>query len=479
MKKRIITLVASVLTVGLLLAVYFVINRLGNEGADETTLPPATSYTVAEIDRSTVYAVGYTYNDKSYDLMLKDDLTGWVLDSNKTLPISNTVMAYMIKHFELMTSDFKIENPTEQKLKDYGFDKPTTEIYFYDAKGRHGFTVGILNTFNSMYYIRSTDDPSNVYLVQRDFMEYFTLDEMGLIQIYEVMSASLTKEITLEITQGTDKLVYKYYPGGKKSVLSQSNSWFLSINGGSEFPINEKVAEALSESCGYFGFAQCLSYSSDDLEKYELINPAKVSLKYTNVTTTLDSETNQYVTTETAQAHTFLLGGKDNDGYTYAMADGEPLIYVTVSSVYSLLYGFDTDNISSICSAYASNAKADDVTSVKFDYESNSYELKSVETATGSDYYLNNKKLAAKKATEAIKVLSVIAWDNDRSNVPSAGEEKAILTVELSDGASVHAYVICTYSDEFYAVKTDFCDDLLVSAKAVDSILDAVKNIIQ
>ena len=479
MKKRIITLVASVLAVGILLALYFIVDNIDSKDPAESTQPPATSYTVAQIDRATVYALGYTYKEKSYDLSLKKDMTGWLLKSNEDLPISNVVMAYMIKHFELMTSDFKIESPSEQKLTEYGFDTPTAEIYFYDVNGRHGYTVGTLNTFNSMYYIKSTDDPDNVYLVQSDFMEYFTLDEMGLIQIYEVLSASLTKEITLEIFKGDDNLVYKYYPAGKSGVLSQTNSWFLSINGGAEFPINEKVAELLSESCGYFGFARCLSYSSDDIEKYQLKDPAKITLKYTNVTTTVDSETSQPITTETPQSHTFLLGGTDDNGYSYAMTEIEPLIYVTVSNIYSLLYGFDVNDISAICTGYISNANAEEITALKIEYNSKSYELKAVEGATGVGYYLNDKALTKDKAIGTVKACSVIPWDNDKSKIPSTTEQKTVLTVELSDGASTCKYILCTYSEEFYIVKTDFCDTLLVSAKAVDSIIDTIENLKQ
>lgn len=479
MKKRIITLVASVLIVGVLLASYFIVANLSGDDQDETTTPPVSSYTVAEIDRSSVYALGYTYNGRNYDLVLKDDLTGWTLKSNTSLPISNTVMAYMVKHFELMTSDFRIDAPSEQKLKEYGFDTPTAEIYFYDANGRHGYEVGVLNTFNSMYYIRSTNDPSTVFLVQGDFMEYFTLDEMGLIQIYEVMSASLTKEITLEILKGTDELVYKYYPGGKNGILSQSNSWFLSINGGVEFPINEKIAQLLSESCGYLGFAECLSYNSDDLKKYRLDDPVKVKLEYTNVTSTVDSETNETVTTEAPQSHTFLLGGTDENGYSYAMADGEPLIYVTISNVYSLLCEFDVKEIPAICTGYVSNVKSEDISSVKFSYKSKDYVLKCAEGATGIDYYINDTKISKDKATEAINSLSVISWDNDKAKVEPTVEEKTLLTVELSDGVSTHKYIICAYSDDFYSVKTDFCESLLVSAKTVEGIISAIEKLIQ
>ena len=477
MKKRIITLVSALLAVSVLLASYFLVTSLEGEDENETTAPPPSSYTVAEIDRATVYAFGYTYKDKSYDLVLKEDMTGWTLKSNAKLPISNVTVAYMIKHFELMTSDFRIESPSEQKLTEYGFDEPAAEIYFYDKNGRHGYEVGVLNTFNSMYYIRSTDAPDKIFLVQSDFMEYFTLDEMGLIQIYEMMSASLTKDITLEIINGTDKLVYKYYPGGKNGILSQSNSWFLSINGGTEFPINEKIAQLLSESCKYPGFAECVSYSEDDIKKYGLDDPVKISLKYTNVTSTVDSETGQTVTTDTPQSHTFIIGGKDNDGYSYAMTENEPLIYVTVSDVYSLLYDFDSNDIPSICTGFASNVSANDITSVKLNYNSKSYELKAVEGATGTDYYLNDKRISKDVATKAVNALSVVPWDNDKTKVSATTEEKTLLTVELSDGVSTHKYILCTYSEEFYTVKTDFCETLLVSANTVDSILSAVNDL--
>ena len=110
MKKRIITLVAAAAAVALLAICYVAVSNMGNGGNAETTAPPPTSYTVAEIDRKTVYALGYTYEGKSYDLMLNEQMTGWNLKSNEALPISNTVMAYMIKQFEfIIFSTFLIE----------------------------------------------------------------------------------------------------------------------------------------------------------------------------------------------------------------------------------------------------------------------------------------------------------------------------------------------------------------------------------
>ena len=54
MKKRIITLVSALLAVSVLLASYFLVTSLEDEDENDTTAPPTSSYTVAEIDRATV-----------------------------------------------------------------------------------------------------------------------------------------------------------------------------------------------------------------------------------------------------------------------------------------------------------------------------------------------------------------------------------------------------------------------------------------
>lgn len=479
MKKRIFTLCTCILVLGALIGAYFLVNNLG-EGEDKgSTAAPVLSYSVAAIDRATLYALGFTYDGNTFDFTIKEDYSGWNLKANETLPISNTVIAQMVTFFENMTSDFRIEDPTAEKLTEYGFDDPTAEIYFYDGTGRHGFTVGMFNSFNSTYYVKSTDDNSNVYLVSGEFMDAFSLKEADLIQIEELPTASLSKKITLTIESGDDILVYSYYPGGKSGYINDVNTWFLSVNGKNEFPINEELAKNLSDACSYLGFAQCVSYAESDIPTYGLDNAVTVTVDYTHVEIEVDSETGEQTSTETAESRTFLLGNADEDGYSYAKTENSPLIYVTVSNVYKELYSFDKNNLSSICSGYVFNVLNDDVTEIIFNRDGKEHVLASVEDAAGIEYTVDGNEIDKESALELISAVSKISWDTDKTKETATSAENSILKITLKSGQNSSNVDFTAFSDDFYGATVDYTDVLLVSDEKVDKIIDLLDALIK
>ncbi len=480
MNKRIVTLLSGILILGVLIAVFLLISNIDDEGDGEsTTSPPVVSYYVSQIDRGSLYSMGFTYKENTFDLTLKQDGTGWLLKGKESLPISNVAVALMVQHFETMTTDFMIESPSEEKLKEYGFEDPTAEIYFYDKAGRHGFTVGVLNSFNSMYYIRSSHDSENVYLVRGDFMEDFMLEEKDLLQIEEIPQMSLSKDATITLQTEKDTLKYKYYASGKSGYLSKDAKWFLSINGGIEFPINEDIAKRLSESAGYLGFAECVSYSADDMEKYGLKNPVKLTAQYTSVTVETDSETGEEIKTESNENIAFILGSKDKDNYSYAMTENSPLIYVTVSDIFHELYDFDVTVPSKICTGYIFNTEKTEIDEVSFTYQEKDYILKISEDAVGMSYTLNESKIDKEKVLKFLEAIAVISWDTDKSKESSTATEKSVLKLTVKSEGSSSSAEFTGYSDKFFGVSLDFTDQLLVSEKSFEKITSSIDELIK
>ncbi len=478
MQKRLLTLLISVLALGVLIGAYFLVTKLDMGSADETTSAPVLSYSVAEIDRSTLYAMGFTYNGESFDLTLKEDATGWTLKGKESLPISNIAVASIVQHFEKMTSDFKIESPSEEKQKEYGFEKPSASVYFYDVNGRHEYIIGTQNTFNSMYYLTSSHDKTNVYLVAGEFMADLALEETDLIEVKQFASVSLDHEISLEFQNEDNHLVYKYYPDGKSGYLIKNSKWFLSINGGVEFPINEKTDTLLSEACKYFGFAECISYAEEDVEKYGLSNAVKLKIDYTSVTVTTDSETGTETSTESKESSAFLLGSKDENGFSYAKIESSPLIYITVSDVYDTVMNVNADKISEICTKYAVYADTSELSEVKITLGSELHTLNVTEEAGGVKYTINGKEIKKVDAETLLAAVSSIPFSATPESVPTL-PKNSYLTLTLSTESKSTTASFTTFSDKFYGVTLDYTDALYVEAKYVNTISSLLEDILK
>ncbi len=481
MKKRIITLILSVLTLALLAGAYFLVTNLeeNDTSENESTTDNVVSYYVSQIDRSSLYSMGFTYDGNSFDLTLKEDGTGWTLKGKEHLPISNVAVALMVQNFETMTTDFMIESPSEEKLKEYGFDTPTAKMYFYDKNGRHGFEIGVLNSFNSMYYVRASHDNQNVYLVHGDFMDDFKLGEMDLLEIQDFPTVSLTKEINLSLKTENDVLNFKFYPSGKSGHFAENSNWFLSINSNPEFPINEDIAKRLSEAVKYLGFAECISYDEKDIDKYGLTNPINVSIEYTSVLVETDSETGTNTTTETKEKHSFQLGNRDEDGFNYAKTDSSPLIYVTVSDIWSELCEFNRDTLTDIATGFVFNINTDEISEVSFVFDGKDHILKIEEDAIGVNYTVDGKKIQKSVAENFIKTFASLPWDTDKTKESASTAENLYLSIEIKSENSSSKASFTSFSDKFFGVTLDFSDKLLISSTKIEKITTAIEDLLK
>lgn len=481
MSKRVLKIVLLIVCAAILALAYFALTKIGSGDESDTTATPAISYTVAKVDLNTVFQFGYTYKGEEYSFRLNDAGDAWIWDSHEELPISNVKMALMLTYFSEMTSTLKLESIGSSERTEYGFDEPTLELFFKDNDGVYEYTVGITNTYNSMVYICSKSDPSTAYMVKSDFLEEYTSDSYELLQIEECGSLSTSENITLKIEKGEDKLVFNYYPTGKSDYISSACKWFLSINGGEEFPINEKLGSDLLSAFKVSIFAEVVTYDEEKYSDYGLEKKeCKVTLSGTQVTVSTDSSTGEESETKEACSFEFYLGSMDEDGFSYAMTDNSPLLYLTTSAVYDEMCSFDKSNINSIYSAYVWNVEADDVDEIVFTVGEKSYTLSISESAISVKYTVNGKEVSYDSVKTLIEAASAFEWDNDTSKISEGdGEKKAVLNVKITAGTATAELEICGYSDEYYRIVYGERDEFLMTKSNFDMLIGLITSLEQ
>lgn len=477
--KRSLKIVILLTVIFFLLIAYLIISQTGNKSNDTVTTAPTVTHTISKIDLNTVFQFGYTYKGTEYSFRLNDDEDGWTWDGNDALPISNTKVALMLTHFAEMQSTVRIDNVSDEKKAEYGLTEPTLEIYFKDGKGLHTFTVGIVNPFNSLVYISSAGS-STVYMVSSEFIEEYSCGIDDMLQIEETMTVSFSDAITITI-EGNDKLVYKFYPTGKENYISNNCKWFLSIDGGNEFPINEKLGEDLTSALKASAFAEIITYDSEKYADYGLAEKSlKLTIDATGLSSAVDSSTGETVQVKSPYLFSFYLGDSDDDGFSYAITDNSPLLYLTTSSVYDLLYSFDRSNISSVRSAYVWNIDPSYVSAFTFVIDEKNYKFIITESSSSVSCTLNGKSVNYDSVKSLLEAISMLEWDNDVSKASEGtGAKENVLSLTVNAGDLSVSAVFSEYSDEYYRITNDGRNELLILRSNLDAIialLDAIEK---
>jgi len=479
MNKRGLKIILLAVCLAALVGVYFLVTRTGDGVGEETTAAPTVTHVVSKIDLNTVYQFGYTYEGKEYNFRLNENGDAWVWDENSSLPISNTKVALMLTYFAEMTSTVQIDEVTSEKYTEYGFDSPALQMHFTDGNGIHSFRVGIVNPYNSLVYIISESDTSTAFMVASEFTDEFSCGIDEMLQVEENLLPSLSNDITLTFENGSEKLVYSFYPSGKSNYISGNCKWFLSINGGEEFPINETVGTDLNSALKSLLFAEIVTYDEDKYHEYGLGEKKnKVTLSGTQVSVSTDSSTGEQTETKTPFTFEFYLGKSDDDGFSYAMTDNSPLLYVTSSSVFEELYSFDRNNLASIRSAYIWNIDPAEIAEATVNCGGKDYTFKISETSSNLTCTLNGKPVSYDSAKPLIEALAMLEWDNDVSKVTENAKDKnELLSIDVSDGTLSASASFFGYSDEYCRIVHADRNEFLMLRSNLDSIIKLLTDL--
>lgn len=321
-----------------LLAAYIGISLSGALGGTEDGTDTDTEtelYTVSNLDAASLSELSYTYLGETYSFTLNDDSTLWLWDKNTSLILDNEYFADMVTAFSELTSNVLLEGADESALNGYGLNTPTLVIKFTDKNGTLTFNIGIKNTYNGLYYINESSEPSMVYMVAEDALEPFRYTPDGMLKHDTLPNPDISSVVSVKVEKNGKTLVYtpEIQDGADETDTDESETdknarWYLSVGEEMQY-VGDEISGGLTQAVTEMEFKEFVTYDAEKLSEYGLDDPTRITVTYTE--TSSDS-------TETAESSlVILLGNASDNGLFYAKLESSPYIYTISPAIFGNL----------------------------------------------------------------------------------------------------------------------------------------------
>lgn len=363
MSKQVRTLIiaaVAVVVLGGLLAVLLLVPALGGGSSSDPSSNPSSDESVTLVKKN-LDADDKTIDDPVKKIVVKaangtytiaPDKDGVLMaDAYQDLPVNATRIDDLVSTLAYVSAIKKVIDDPE-KPADYGFDKPlatVTVTYHDDAVVT--LEVGDQEPLKSGYYLRESGK-TTIYLIAESFVEAVnqkptafigttlyaappidekkegsavltSVDFTGTLRKGQPLSLRLLEEEDGEYTSLSNYLITKPFQRGTVENTAQT------LLSGMTSLYAADVAKA------YPTKADLKTYGLDDpysVAKINLAIQATRSAGTTSGTASATGTTSGAAEEETYyynnRTHTVRLGGKDKDGFYYAMVDDIPVVYL-------------------------------------------------------------------------------------------------------------------------------------------------------
>lgn len=342
--KRLSKLVILAAILLALLVAYLIITLVTNKddtpdnGDTTTTDQINTSYTAAQIDISTMYALKYTVSSAEYSFTLSDDKTAWLWSEDETIPLDNGYFASMASAIQSVSSDVKLKVDLSE-LGTYGLDQPwLTVTVSDDTYGTQTFTVGSLNSFNGKYYFRNKADASYVYMVDSALPQAFVYTPYQMVKHDSLpdIASDAIKKITVSETD--NRTTYTYYESGKDDDPATDDLWYVSLKEDDQLPADQALAAILPGLYDSISLDTPAGYTAERRSALGLDTPTELTFTYSEQKTVTDANTGASTSVTVDKDFTLLLGYANGDGNVYVGLKDSVLAYLVDGSALTQIF---------------------------------------------------------------------------------------------------------------------------------------------
>lgn len=313
MKKRSAMLLILIAVLAAVIILYAIISNISKENNTPVITIDTSPIILAEDNPADIISLSYTYGGETYEFEFSTVAYKWYYKPDNNFPLDQTYLQYMASAISSMAANRLLEE-TRDNFAQYGLDKPymTLKAVFKPEKKDEYtriYNIGDLNTFNDNYYfnVGGTDTVYTIVSGLTAFFEYKLLDLAIVDKIPSFTSNVYSiKEIIINDISVTDAETLKTL-AGKCAVLQ------------------------LGKPVAYIGVSPTSNeYGFNEGSSAIIINYTE-EVKVQNEEDTISSSVHKNVTLR-------LTFGKENNGITYCMANGNGLVYeVDAKSVLNIL----------------------------------------------------------------------------------------------------------------------------------------------
>ena len=307
-----------------LLLVYLIAAPQWSEEPEETTEPLPT-YSIASIDHNLLAGFELTKGEEVLSFTLNDDATGWDWSEDAEVPLDNVVFAEIVTAFNETVSNYKLTEVSEAHFADYGLDEPSYRVKFiYSDSTSREYLIGMMNSFNSLYYLCEASNTDTVYMVSSSLIASFDFDIYDFVLFEDIPELTEGKLIDVNYTNGNSYRTFRYYASGNAADYTDLYDWYFesgSLNMSTipaERPLASAAADDLASLVTGMYFYECVGLDSS-ADEYGFSEGHKIVIRY-NV-----DEADNGVLTE--KSFTLYIGAQTEDGSVYVHTEGSKLVY--------------------------------------------------------------------------------------------------------------------------------------------------------
>ncbi len=358
-RSKNLIILASVLA--LLIIAYLVTGVISSDSGDTSTEETHQKYSVADVPEDGISKICMTVKylaggDHSHgengDVVTEDakwetrtltlllDGETWTFEEYPNVPVNPEVAQMIVDDLNGATSTQLISVSDESSLSNYGFDEPTVtlKIRYTDGSERE-LLIGAENSFNYMYYFLDTADKTKVYMVDDTLPSLLSGDVLDFVLYDEIPKLADGDVTTLKWNKGDMTLLYTYYPKGNEKDYTNDYLWYLSVNGGAEYAVDEDVAALINEALTTMSYLDCLACDNERDAEYGLDKAGRLEVNYKS--------------DGAAKTLVLYLGTITEDGYYHVRPEGSILTYHMSSTA--------SDNLDTIVSGLERDIRPDEV----------------------------------------------------------------------------------------------------------------------
>ena len=313
-------------------------NKENDYNDDRVVTPIITTYTAAQIDINTLYAISYKTATDEYLFELNNAQTAWLWTANKALPLDSAYFANMATALQKLTTETKLK-VTAAELVNYGLDAPWLSVSVSDnVYGAQTFIFGSATSDGEKYYFASSSNSDYVYTVDAATATPFNVTPYQMVMNDTLPTIDTDRIQRIEFNSSNDVITYTYYDGGKDEHDDTDDYWYVTVNSEDEAPIDPTLSEALASMYSSIEFSTPIGYTTEEQQAFGLDEPTILTVYYSEPKTITDSTTGVSATVIVDKSFSLYLGYLDASNYLYACLPDSVLSYSIDAGALSRLY---------------------------------------------------------------------------------------------------------------------------------------------
>lgn len=228
---------------------------------------------ILELPADTVQSLSWDYTDSGLSFHRGEE--GWLYDEDEAFPVSEEKIADILSYFEAFGVSFIIENVED--YSQYGLDKPECVIHLTTTDQSYELKLGSFSKMDEQRYVDIGD--GNVYLVNKDPMDYLETELSGMILHDETPSFEKVNEIQFT---GSENYTIAYIEESKDTYCEEDV--FFAPGDGKNLPLDTSAVNTYLNTISSLSLQNYVTYNatSEELQSYGMENPElSVTVDYT------------------------------------------------------------------------------------------------------------------------------------------------------------------------------------------------------